>query len=165
MPRATEPPEPELTLLNRQRERSIHRRGLLEFMRRLMREVPADSEAGLGLCLVSDRTMRKLNREFRGVDASTDVLAFVDDGEFADHSPYLGDIVISVTTAARQAGERGHSFVRELRILAMHGYLHLLGYDHDRDEGQMMRLQKRLVRKLLAARRPVSSVRRGVIRR
>jgi probable rRNA maturation factor len=63
----------------------------------------------------------------------------------------LGEIAISVPQAARQAEARGHSLPRELRVLVIHGYLHLLGYDHEVDDGSMMRLQARLVRRLLPA--------------
>ncbi|MCP3979933.1 MAG: rRNA maturation RNase YbeY [bacterium] len=107
----------------------------------------------MALCLVSDRKMREYNREYRGKDATTDVLSFPDDGEPApDGQRHLGDIVISVPEAARQAGERGETLQRELRVLSIHGYLHLLGYDHETDDGTMMRKQSTLVRSLLPRR-------------
>ncbi len=119
-------------------------------MTRLAREVPPPKADSLTLCLVSERKMREYNRFFRGQDRSTDVLSFADDGEpDPEGKVHLGDIVISVPTAARQARVAGHSLTRELRVLALHGYLHLLGYDHERDGGKMMRLQRRLERKLL----------------
>ena len=94
--------------------------------------------------------MREYNRAFRGVNAVTDVLSFPAGGETdPEGRTYLGDIVIAVPVAARQARERGHSLAREVRILALHGYLHLLGHDHERDDGKMNRLQRRLVRRLL----------------
>jgi probable rRNA maturation factor len=95
--------------------------------------------------------MRDYNRRFRGQDQPTDVLSF------PAHEPaaplgerHLGDIVISVPTAADQARKARHCLERELKILALHGYLHLLGYDHETDDGTMMRLQRGLVRRLLA---------------
>lgn len=98
--------------------------------------------------------MRDLNREFRGFDRPTDVLAFPgDEAEDPHGERHLGDIAIAVPTAARQARERGHSLPQEIRILVLHGYLHLLGYDHETDEGQMRRLQARLVRRLLPRKR------------
>ena len=112
--------------------------------------------------LVSDRKMREFNRSYRGVDSSTDVLAFVDDEATLQAPPYLGDIVISVSTAARQASRASHSLSRELRVLALHGYLHLVGYDHEVDDGAMMRVQRKLVRKMLP-RRARSSSRRRVV--
>jgi rRNA maturation RNase YbeY len=94
--------------------------------------------------------MRALNRRHRAKDATTDVLSFpagrVPDPEGHRH---LGDILISVPQAARQARAAGHPLDRELRLLLLHGYLHLLGYDHERDEGTMLRLQRRLARRLL----------------
>jgi probable rRNA maturation factor len=103
----------------------------------------------MAVCLVSDQRMRTLNREYRGRDATTDVLAFPVGGDpprvGADEC-YLGDVVISVQRAAEQAKRAGHSFARELKILAVHGYLHLLGFDHEKDAGRMMRLQGRLLR-------------------
>jgi probable rRNA maturation factor len=102
------------------------------------------------IVLAGDATLRRLNREFRGKDATTDVLSFASgDGKLPDGSRPLGEIVISVPQAARQAGDFGHSLARELRVLAIHGYLHLLGYDHEVDDGTMMRLQARLERALL----------------
>ena len=82
--------------------------------------------------------------------ATLALLSFPSDGRRAqDGSVPLGDIVISVPQAARQARAARHSLAREVRVLAIHGYLHLLGYDHEVDGGTMMRLQSRLVRALL----------------
>jgi probable rRNA maturation factor len=84
--------------------------------------------------------MRALNQRFRGADKTTDVLSFTGD---------LGDIVIAKGVAQRQAREAGHSFQAELRVLALHGLLHLLGYDHHsrHDNGRMARIEARLRRK------------------
>lgn len=137
-------------MLNRQRGRRVSREGLARFVVRLSREVPPRGADSVTLCLVSERKMREYNRVYRGLDRPTDVLSFGDDGEpDPEGRVHLGDIVISVPTAAHQARAAGHSLARELRILAIHGYLHLLGYDHERDRGRMMRLQRRLERKLL----------------
>ena len=84
--------------------------------------------------------MRTLNRRFRRIDRPTDVLSFP-----SGAPGFLGDLVIDVPYAARQARRRGHSEEREIRILLAHGLLHLLGYDHERDDGAMFRLQRRLV--------------------
>jgi probable rRNA maturation factor len=104
------------------------------------------------VALVSDARMRTLNRRFRGKDYATDVLSFPaqsnSDGKFSlrspASSPYLGDIVIATGVARRQARTAGHGAMEELRILALHGLLHLLGYDHERDDGQMARVERRL---------------------
>ena len=89
--------------------------------------------------------MRALNRRWRGVDRATDVLSFSAGRGAARRGAFLGDLVIDVPYAARQARRRGHSPAREVQILLAHGLLHLLGYDHERDDGTMFRLQRRLV--------------------
>lgn len=94
--------------------------------------------AELSLVLCDDAFIRPLNRDYRGKDAPTDVLSFaMQEGEdlLAD-DPVLGDLVISVETARRQAGEQGHDLGAELRVLLVHGLLHLLGYDHEVDEAE-----------------------------
>lgn len=107
----------------------------------------------MAVCLVSDRRMREYNRKFRHQDRTTDVLSFPGGEEpLPEGGRHLGDIVIAVPRAAAQASEAGHSLARELRILVLHGYLHLLGHDHDTDDGAMMRLERRLVRRLLVSR-------------
>ncbi|EFN59074.1 hypothetical protein CHLNCDRAFT_13914, partial [Chlorella variabilis] len=97
----------------------------------------------LSLVLCDDAHMRGLNAEWRGVDAPTDVLSFEledDDDEDAEGGApelpinVLGDVVISLDTAARQAAERGQSLLDESRVLLVHGVLHLLGYDHEESE-------------------------------
>ncbi len=104
--------------------------------------------------LAGDGTLRRLNREFRGKDGTTDVLSFpAGEGRLPDGSHPLGEVVISVPQAARQAKAAGHALTREIRLLLIHGYLHLLGYDHEVDDGTMMRLQRRLARTLLNTRR------------
>lgn len=139
----------ETIVINRQRGRRVGRDGLASFLRRLSRELPAPDAASLAVCLVSDRAMRRMNRQYRGCDDTTDVLAFSGQGERDETGAvHLGDIVISVPTAARQAREVGHSLARELRVLALHGYLHLLGYDHQTDDGRMMRVQRRMLQRL-----------------
>jgi probable rRNA maturation factor len=88
--------------------------------------------------------VRRLNKHYRGIDLPTDVLAFsMREGEWSDIQPQvLGDVVISVETAARQAREMGHSLDQELSILLVHGILHLLGYDH-MEKGDAERMQAR----------------------
>jgi probable rRNA maturation factor len=91
------------------------------------------------VAIVSDGRVRALNRQYRRRDQPTDVLSFP-----SDERGYLGDVVIAGGVAARQARAASHSLGTELRVLALHGLLHLLGYDHEHDDGRMARLERRL---------------------
>jgi probable rRNA maturation factor len=133
----------EILVLNRQRGVKVPLAELKAFTRRLATGA-GESKGGFSVCLVSDRKMQAYNETYRSIRSPTDVLSFLDDSE--DRS-YLGDIVISAQTASRQAEAAQHSLLRELEILIVHGYLHLLGYDHETDDGAMMRLQRKLVRR------------------
>jgi probable rRNA maturation factor len=108
----------------------------------LTKNAPAKARGDLSVAVVSDRRMRALNRQFRGKDAATDVLSFP-----SDERGFLGDIVIAAGVAKSQAREAGHSIQTELRVLALHGLLHLLGYDHEADDGKMARVEARLRKK------------------
>jgi probable rRNA maturation factor len=118
---------------------------------------PVRARGGVAVALVTDMRVRDLNRRYRRKDAPTDVLSFPADppptaartGRADDNGNHLGDIVIATGVARRQAREAGHSYETELRVLALHGLLHLLGYDHDEaaDAGRMARLEARLRRK------------------
>jgi len=98
------------------------------------------------IAFVSDRQIKILNKRFRGLDKPTDVLSFpAGDKEFTETSqPSLGDIAISIERAESQALENGLVFEKEIAQLILHGLLHLCGYDHESDEGQMNRLELRL---------------------
>ncbi len=113
----------------------------------LTRIAPARARGRVVVALVPDRVMRRLNRAYRGRDEVTDVLAFPAGPGPQPAGPALGDLVIATGRAARQAREAGHAVRRELRILALHGLLHLLGYDHHGDGGRMARVERRLLRK------------------
>jgi probable rRNA maturation factor len=107
---------------------------------------PSRVRGEIAVALVSDRQIRQLNHRYRHKDSPTDVLSFVAD---ADQEPQrLGDIAIATGVARRQARVMGHSYATELRVLALHGLLHLLGYDHDdpADRGRMVRAEARLQR-------------------
>jgi probable rRNA maturation factor len=109
------------------------------------------------VAVVNDARVRALNRRYRKKDYATDVLSFPADGDdirvpgtltaVVRPVPYRGDIVIARGVARRQARLAGHPETTELRVLALHGLLHLLGYDHERDGGQMSRVERRLRRK------------------
>jgi probable rRNA maturation factor len=141
--------------------RPVQARGLTTWLAGI---APARARGEITVALVSDAKMRTLNREHRRVDRATDVLSFPS----ASGSPTdvtsngvrragagrpsglptpLGDIVIATGVARRQARERGHSVDHELRVLALHGLLHLLGYDHEHDAGAMARVERRLRRR------------------
>jgi probable rRNA maturation factor len=109
----------------------------------LSRVAPSTAHGEVAIAVVSDPRMRTLNRRYRKKDYATDVLSFDGDGIT------LGDLVIAKGVAARQARAIGHSLQTELRVLALHGLLHLLGYDHDHpdDKGRMRRMESRLRRK------------------
>jgi probable rRNA maturation factor len=111
-------------------------------------------EAEVGCLLVTDARIRALNRHYRGEDHPTDVLAFPQ-GQGSGPAGYpglLGDVVISVETAARQAARAGHSLTREAALLLIHGILHLLGHDHATAAARrrMWALQRRLLRETAA---------------
>lgn len=117
---------------------------------------PARARGDLAIALASDAQVRALNRRYRGQDRPTDVLSFpADTASIPSHpssrgpNPPLGDLVIATGVARRQAVEAGHSYATELKVLALHGLLHLLGYDHHApdDNGRMRRLESRLRRK------------------
>ena len=138
---------------NRQRRHPVDAAGLAAFLARVAEDAAPGDRRAATLRILSDRKMRELNRRFREKDRPTDVLAFPaeePDGDSVDgggEPPYLGDLAVSAETAARQAAERGHPLETELRLLALHGVLHLLGWDHERDRGEMERLERLLRRR------------------
>src|SRR5262245_24302544 len=110
----------------------------------LVRVAPASARGEVAIALVSDRHIRLLNRRYRGKNTPTDVLSFP--SEPPTRAAHLGDIVIAKGVARRQAREARHSYLTELKVLALHGLLHLLGYDHHAasDRGRMAGLERRL---------------------
>ena len=108
----------------------------------LLAVAPTRARGKVTIALVSDARIRALNHRYRRKDHATDVLSFP-----ADEPGILGDVVIAVGVARRQARKARHSLQTELRVLALHGLLHLLGYDHERDDGRMARIEARLRRK------------------
>ena len=118
---------------------------------------PSKARGTVTIAVVTDSRVRALNRQFRGKDYATDVLSFPSDEDgirvpgtlkaALRPTPHLGDIVIARGVARRQARSAGHAETTELRVLALHGLLHLLGYDHEEDQGEMARVERRLRRK------------------
>ncbi len=102
---------------------------------------PPRAQGAMTVAVVPDSRVRTLNRRYRRRDAPTDVLSFP-----ADEPGHLGDVVIAAGVARLQAAAAGHAVGTELRVLALHGLLHLLGYDHEHDDGQMARVERRLRR-------------------
>jgi probable rRNA maturation factor len=100
--------------------------------------------------VTGDRRIRDLNRDFLGRDTATDVLSFPDGDMLPDGRRLVGQIVVSLDTARRQADVEGHSELRELQELVLHATLHLLGYDHASDRGEMNRLEIGLREELLS---------------
>jgi len=102
-----------------------------------------EKKADLGILLVGDRSMRRLNRDYRKKNRTTDVLAFPMREGPGPSSALMGDVVISVPTAAQQARQLGRSLDEELTILLIHGILHLCGYDHERNNREARRMRQR----------------------
>lgn len=138
-----------IEVVNRQRKVKLDCEEWRAFAARAMAVAPAEG-AGVTVAFVSDRAMRKLNWRWRGKRGTTDVLSFPagqDEFEMVEGRT-LGDVLISVEQAARQAGEHALEFETEVAQLILHGVLHLCGYDHERDDGEMNRLEVRLRRRL-----------------
>ena len=133
-----------IEVVNRQRRVPIDTGAWSTFATKAL-AVIGNSEAGATIAFVSDKKIRELNRQFRNVDKATDVLSFPSGGP---DEAELGDVAISVDTAATQAKENGLNFDREIAQLIIHGLLHLSGYDHETDNGEMNRLELRLRKKL-----------------
>ncbi len=138
------------------RGRAVRDGGLARWLTRV---APKSARGDLAIALVSDARMRTLNRSYRRKDYATDVLSFPaepdrrsaisDQRSAIGDRRLLGDLVIATGVARRQARDAGHSYATELRVLALHGLLHLLGYDHESpaDKGRMARAEARLRRK------------------
>ncbi len=119
----------------------LNRADVRQFALVLREEVAANRD--FHVLIAGDRALQRLNREFRGKDYATDVLSFP-----AETADYLGDIAISWQRAATQASEFDHDLHQELHILMLHGLLHLLGMNHERDRGRMARAESDWRRRL-----------------
>ncbi|HET7150747.1 MAG TPA: rRNA maturation RNase YbeY [Candidatus Acidoferrum sp.] len=142
-------------ILNRQREVRVALRPLESFLRRVKRELGLQ-QADVTVCLVSDAAMAQLNHSFRKKKGPTDVLSFPSVTRrrpvrlprraraSSRQREELGDIAISPATARRYAKKHGRLLAAELRVLMLHGVLHLLGYDHETDRGEMDKIEQKL---------------------
>ena len=138
-----------IEVVNRQRKVPVDSGRWQLFTGRALKAMPVEA-ANVTIAFVSDRQMRKLNRQWRGKTGTTDVLSFpAGDDEFANaDGSNLGDVVISAEQAANQAKEHDLTLDVEISQLILHGLLHLSGYDHETDEGEMNRLEMKLRKKL-----------------
>jgi probable rRNA maturation factor len=145
-------------ILNRQRRIPLAVGPLTSFCEQVRRELGFPEES-VTVCFVSDPAIARMNRKFRGKQGPTDVLSFPAHRSRARGARlprrrqtrpghYVGDIVISPATARRYARRRSHGLASELRVLILHGMIHLAGFDHENDGGEMMQLERRLRRRL-----------------
>ena len=136
-------------VVSRQRKVRVDTERWRAFAERALKVVPSKG-AGATVAFVSDRRMRELNRRWRGKRGTTDVLSFPSGEEEFERAEgaTLGDVVISVERAASQAAEHGLTFENEVEQLILHGLLHLCGYDHETDSGEMNALELTLRRRL-----------------
>jgi len=138
-----------IELINRQRHRKLNSQEWRGFAERALQAIDSTKQS-VTIVFVSDAAIRKLNGQFRGKNYATDVLSFPTQAEDfeTDNQSHLGEVVISVERAAAQAKENGLTFSNEVEQLILHGLLHLSGYDHETDHGEMNRLELRLRKKL-----------------
>ena len=138
-----------IEIINRQRKRRVRATQWREFAERALQTI-GKHRSDATIVFVSDAVIRKLNRQFRGKDYATDVLSFPSQHERFEEElkSDLGEVVISLDRAAAQAKENGLTFTSEVEQLILHELLHLCGYDHETDHGEMNRLELKLRRKL-----------------
>ena len=132
-----------IEVVNRQRGKKIDTQTWTLFVEKALYAIGKHGSSAT-VAFVSDKNIRKLNQQFRNTDKATDVLSF----PAGEEGMNLGDIAISVDTAAAQAKDNGLTFENEIAQLILHGLLHLSGYDHETDNGEMNRLELRLRKKL-----------------
>ncbi len=133
-------------IINRQRRHPVRVQPLRELLARAAEALEVTGE--LAVVFAGDALLRRLNRDYRFKDKPTDVLSF----QSQDADMGIGDVIISVETARVNAVRFGRSLDRELEILALHGFLHVLGYDHETDNGEMEAVEKRLRTRLLTGK-------------
>ena len=138
-----------IELYDLQRKIDVDTVGLRDFAESLADRIDEARDRRFTVALVPDKRMKELNSLFRGKDATTDVLSFPHEpDEFDPDTSNLGDIVISAEQAEKQSAENGLTLDGELKQLILHGLLHLCGYDHEADNGEMNKREMQLRRKL-----------------
>jgi probable rRNA maturation factor len=136
-----------IEIINRQRKRNLDTKHCREFTAEILRAIQREA-SDVSIVFVSDAAIRKLNKQFRGKNYVTDVLSFPAKFEQFEKETSLGEIVIAGDQAAAQARENGLTLQNEIEQLILHGLLHLCGYDHESDNGEMNRLELKLRKKL-----------------
>ena len=137
-----------IEIVNRQRAHPVNHKIWSDFAQRALEAIGSSQRATV--VFVSDAAIKKLNRQFRGKNYATDVLSFPTQAETfeSENQSHLGEVVISLERAASQAKENGLTFRNEVEQLILHGLLHLCGYDHETDKGEMNRLELKLRKQL-----------------
>lgn len=148
-------------IIDNQRKVALDSRAFKVFLEKTLKAIPEISASSATVAFISDRRMKELNHFFRGKNATTDVLSFphapdnfgnpsaaADGADLNDDKEFLGDIVISAEQAQRQAKENGLTLENEIQQLILHGLLHLCGYDHETDSGEMNKLELKLRKRL-----------------
>ncbi|HSW38413.1 MAG TPA: rRNA maturation RNase YbeY [Acidobacteriota bacterium] len=135
-----------IQVLNRQRLHKIHRQAVVVFCNAALLSLDLGDKA-VSVVFTGKREMRILNRRYRGRNEPTDVLSFSYEDTVIDGMPFMGEIIISPEVAFSRAAGYGYRPERELRRIIVHGLLHLMGYDHETDNGVMNLLQQRLTRR------------------
>lgn len=146
----------DIEVVNRQRLYKLERAQIKRLGQALLARIER-ANCTATITFIRDQEMRELNRVYRNIDRPTDVLAFAYHERMSDNEPdcnpdFLGDVIISVETADRYASEQSVEFATEINWLVIHGLLHLAGYDHETDKGEMRRLERRLRKELLSSR-------------
>ena len=144
-------------------EESLSRSGLTSFLNRARVAVGLSGE--VEVLLADDSTLRRLNKSFRGKNKATDVLSFPAPPPMQGQPAHAGDLAISLETAARQAAAFGHSLEDEVRILLLHGLLHLSGLDHETDNGEMAARESNLRRQLRLPNTLIERVEKPVVKK
>jgi probable rRNA maturation factor len=126
----------EVLIKNQQKIAKIHQRRIREIIKNIIQYLKVDEKTEISILFTDDKFIKSLNKKYRGINKSTDVLTFnLEEGDLkfpeVDKNKLLGDIVVSVETAQRQANNLNHNLEKELMILLIHGLLHLIGYDHE----------------------------------
>ncbi len=137
----------EILIKNQQKITKLNQRKIKGIIKKVLQNLKVDKEIEISVLFTDDKFIRSLNNKYRGIDKPTDVLSFsLQEGAIkppeVESDKLLGDIIISVETAQRQADNLNHSMEKELTVLLIHGLLHLTGYDHEKDKDYKIMLGK-----------------------